>query len=333
MVWATVAWVLALAPSEERVVSHGEPPPNAAANTPLAVLPGILIPGLGHSLNGEAETASRLRLVSGAGAASALLGGGILFLSGGSDKLAPAAFPLLFAGGGVFAVSWLADILGTARPLGWGERLGPDEGFTASIQYGLSRDPYTPVRHLVLSRVGWEARRWLLDGRATLGPGTGYLGLLASAGPKLWTGPPGHLAFLLEGGRGKSGTSGTTADQLAGVIELRVEGGAIGPSLRGLRLIERLGAGAIRYRFEGTLPAASQAMLLIETGLCLAATDDLELSLFHRKRPDLRLGEMSSQGGSFELAVKARLSPRLRLFGSSHLGTGADALLGLEAAW
>src|SRR5687768_14321713 len=85
-----------------------------------AVVPGVVVRGLGHVVGGDRRTAKRLFLVGGAGFVVAAVGGGAVALTGGAEEVAAPGAALGVMGAGAMLVTWLADIYGAAG----GYRLG-----------------------------------------------------------------------------------------------------------------------------------------------------------------------------------------------------------------
>jgi hypothetical protein len=79
-----------------------------------SVVPGVLVHGTGHYVLGEPRTGTRLLLAEGIGLGAIAVGGVGLFASGASRYLVAPAAALTIAGAGIFAVSWLADVYGSA---------------------------------------------------------------------------------------------------------------------------------------------------------------------------------------------------------------------------
>ncbi len=304
------------------------------ARTGLAFLPGLFIPGFGHSLSGDVETAHRLRWVSGSALAVGLLGGGALLFAAGSHKLSPICVPLMYTGATVYIQSWLADILGTAAPNGFAKPLTREAQLSMSLQYGGSYDPVTPVRHLGLLRASYEKPVLMIDGSASLAPKTDYQEFHLRVGPKLWSdGGVSHLAFLVEGMRERGPISGATGIGSALLFELRLALSYLSPGLRGLVLTQRLGYGGLRYRYPETSTTDWQDVLIIDTGLAISPTDSMEIALLYTQRPDTRLGYFVDHGGGARIDARLAISERLRLLATAELGGGIDGLLGVEASW
>lgn len=96
--------------------ARGEPDrcvasPLAAA---AAVVPGVLVHGAGHRVGGDRRMARRLLVLEGVALGAMGISGAALGLSGASRRLSLPTIPLLIGGGGLFFMSWGADIYGAA---------------------------------------------------------------------------------------------------------------------------------------------------------------------------------------------------------------------------
>jgi hypothetical protein len=132
-------------------------PARKAAAVGVAIVPGALVHGAGHYVLGQPRTANRLLLAEGLGIGAIGLGGVTLAASGASRYLVAPAAGVTIAGFGLFAVSWLADIYGTAAPAGG---FGVPRRFVPLVETELGyRAIYDPVfthRHLLV--MGIDAR-------------------------------------------------------------------------------------------------------------------------------------------------------------------------------
>ncbi|WP_428264289.1 hypothetical protein [Haliangium sp.] len=79
-----------------------------------ALVPGVLVHGLGHRIGGDRRTASWLLRAEGVGLGVAVAAGIPLALTGANRRLALPAIPLVVGGLGSFLLGWTADIYGAA---------------------------------------------------------------------------------------------------------------------------------------------------------------------------------------------------------------------------
>jgi len=299
----------------------------------LAFVPGVIVPGLGHRVAGDWDAADKLTIISGSGIAAAVAGVMTLYQTAGDHDLTPLYMSLIFAGGSMWLSSWLADIAGSVRPTGQARSLASESTLAAAVLYGPSFAHAGKVEHLGLLRLDYEHPRVLADGWASYAPGTRYHELHLRAGLKLFSDARrSHLALVAEGLREAGADSDATGHGGALMLEGRLDAGVLAPSLAGLVVLERIGAGAIVYSYDGSPYTDLQAILVLEFGMALALTDSLELSLLYSQRPDKRLGFFMDHGGHFELQAKVQVHPSVRLVGLAHIGAGMDVLAGVEAA-
>ena len=324
------------APAPPAALAQGDAPRDRRLlATGLALVPGALVPGLGHRVAGDAQTANRLLLISGTGGVVAAAGAGMLKLTAGNHGLAPLYLSMLFAGAMTWLSSWVGDVAGSARPEGQGRPFASEDSLTAALLYGTSLAHAASVRHLGILRAEYENPRLLLDGWGSLAPGTRYQELHLRAGVKVYgDGKRSHVALVAEGLRELGADSDASGHGGLLMVEGRLDAGLLAKSLSGLVVLQRLGGGAIVYSYDGSPQTDLQSVLVLETGLAIALADWFEVSGVYSQRPDKRLGFVFDHGGHLECQVKAELHPKARLVVLTHLGAGMDVMLGAEvAAW
>ncbi|MGC4114194.1 MAG: hypothetical protein QM765_06140 [Myxococcales bacterium] len=301
----------------------------------LSFVPGVVIPGLGHRLTGDPRTANRLLLTSGLGVAATLAGGATLLFTGGNHDVAPYGMALLFAGVSTWMASWLGDVVGTLRPEGQVRPFQREDSLTAALLYGPSLAHSGSVKHLGILRADYESPKVLLDGWASLAPGTRYQEIHLRGGLKLYGDDKrSHLALVLEGLREIGADSDANGHGAALMLEGRIDAGVLDRSMTGLVFIQRIGGGAIAYSYDGSAATDLQPLLVLETGLSLALTDWFEVSAVYSQRPDKRLGMVFDHGGHAEAQVRVEVHPKVRLLALTHIGGGMDVMLGAEVvAW
>lgn len=91
-----------------------------AAAVAAAVVPALVVHGVGHFVDGQPCTAVRLAEIEAVGLGGTLVGGSTLFLSGASRYLVGPAITLTIAGISLVLVTYLADVYGVSG----GARLG-----------------------------------------------------------------------------------------------------------------------------------------------------------------------------------------------------------------
>lgn len=81
-----------------------------------ALVPGLVVHGMGHYALGRPSTGSRLLVLEGIGAGTFLAGGVPIVLTGANRVVVGPAAALVVAGFGVWSITWLADVYGVAWP-------------------------------------------------------------------------------------------------------------------------------------------------------------------------------------------------------------------------
>lgn len=112
-----LAAALVLAQAEpaasEPPAQHGRAPAAAAA-----LVPGVLLHGAGHYVEGDRRTAARLLAAEGIGAGSLVLGVGGLFATGAARGLAGVLIATSVGGAALFVLPFFADLYGVLAPRG-----------------------------------------------------------------------------------------------------------------------------------------------------------------------------------------------------------------------
>ncbi len=321
------------APPEPSTLSADLPVKTRILATSLALVPGPLVPGIGHRIEGDHVTANRLLLASGSATAGAIAGLVALSLTRGDHDLAPLYLPVLFGSAATLLASWACDVLGSARPGGWRPLFDEEESARVSVLYGINFQRASDVDHLGLFRAEYENRSVRVDGWASAAPGTSYHEAHLRAGFKLVSdGKRSNLSLLAEGiSQGHAGSDTTALGGML-VVEGRLDAGLLSAPLTGIGLLQRLGFGGLFYSHPNA-PSDLQAILVMEFGVALAPVDWLELQALYSQRPDNRLGQLHDHWGSATLQARVEVLPHLRLVLLSHLGGGADVMAGVEAAW
>ncbi len=138
-----------------------------------AIFPGAVLHGTGHLVAGDGETAYELMLAEGVGIG--LAGFGVLGVaaSGGGDlAFGPlySFWSLAWIGGGIFALSWLADIYGAATG---GEGLGtpspPPRDVEVELGYRYMYDPQFDLEHLAVAEASFNPDRFRITPSAWIG--------------------------------------------------------------------------------------------------------------------------------------------------------------------
>jgi len=221
------------------------------------VVPGILVHGAGHWVAGDRRTAKRLLRWQGLGLGLAAVGGIAIGVSGAADEMMPGVV-LLMPGGGLFVLSWLADVYGTAG----GARIGgrpvrAAPRVEAELGYAYVHDPQFAFSHL--ATVGGDARldRFRLGGDGLFGEGMWRA--RGEAAARLW----GPIDVLVAGQEHRYQDDGFAVTTVEAAVEGRYELGRIGDSLAGSYATGQLGFGVERVRYDTGAMAADWSSLFL----------------------------------------------------------------------
>lgn len=160
----TRALVAGAEPEPEPTTARELSPPRRALAAIADVVPGLVVPGLGHFVAGDAKTGRRLLLTGSLGLGTALASGVGLALTGASSRtVAPFALGAVF-GFGTLLSSVLADLHGVAVPDGARGRPAAPPELQSELGFRYVHDPTFAYRAFAAARL--EAR-W---GRLRLAP-------------------------------------------------------------------------------------------------------------------------------------------------------------------
>lgn len=129
------------------------------ASVAASLVPGVLVHGSGHLALGKPKTATRLLALEGVGLVMAASSGVVLALTGASRYLVGPTATIGIAGVGLFGISWLADIYGTATPPeARGHASGLSALFESELGYAYVHDPQFRYRHFLVE--AFDLRLW-----------------------------------------------------------------------------------------------------------------------------------------------------------------------------
>ncbi|MBK9036105.1 MAG: hypothetical protein IPL61_33495 [Myxococcales bacterium] len=256
-----VACALALLAATPAVRADEAPAPTTpalsagrrAAAVGLAVVPGVIVPGLGTYVAREPRAARRVLATRAVGLGLMLVGGVPLAATYGSGKLIVPSVHLVTAGVGVFLGGWWADIAAAAG----GRRGGPRA--LPAVEVGVDstwlRDGYHGDRALVGVSGRARAGRWSAAARtAAAADGTLVVARLDGAA-RTWgrttarhTGTAIDVRTALELARARDERTTTATGELA--VHGRLAADLLDPALAGsfLDLDAGLGLELVDYR-------------------------------------------------------------------------------------
>ena len=122
-----------------------------------AILPGALVHGTGHYVLGRNETATTILVGHGIGLGLVVLGTTVLVGTGAARALSGPAAATAIAGGGLVFVTWAADLYGVLAPDGgWGQAAAVTPVWESEWGYQHVYDPQFDYRHF--QTVGFDIR-------------------------------------------------------------------------------------------------------------------------------------------------------------------------------
>ena len=219
--------------------------PEASKSSPgavpaaVAVVPGLLVHGVGHHAAGDHRTGNRLLAAEGAALGAVLVPGAALALTGASRRFVGALAAGVIGGVGLFAISGLADIYG-ASGLKGGTPLAVAPALETRVGVIYAHDPLFQYRFFLDQGVQGRVGAWKLGGGGTFALDDPN-GLVRFSGGHRLGGPgPGGGArdgsFLdldLGLSRHHYGTERFALWTSDVLLNGRLDLGRVGPSLRG----------------------------------------------------------------------------------------------------
>ncbi len=122
-----------------------------------AIFPGVLVHGTGHYVLGRNGTATTILVGQGIGLGLVVLGTTVLVSTGAARALSGPAAATAIAGGGLVFVTWAADLYGVLAPDGgWGQAARITPAWESEWGYQYVYDPQFDYRQFQV--VGFDAR-------------------------------------------------------------------------------------------------------------------------------------------------------------------------------
>jgi len=299
------------------------------AATALAVVPGVLVRGLGSWIVGEKRTAKRLAGTAAIGLGGAALGGAAVGLSGGSPYTTP-GLPVLVAGSGLMLTTWLADIAvaagldrpGSARATApWSVELGTTWLHDAYRERGLLRAAGT----LELGRFGVGASTFV-------DPAGDSLTADGELRVRIWQRRGSRLGARTGVRRHRDDLDRVTIVTGEAELATRIELAELDPTLAGTFVDLSLGLGIERASYPNG-EAGNSSLLLGGFAWGVFLGERGELRLFYDHRRDSLAGGLAawraagfvgSFGAGLELGLTRNWSARGELeIGNAYLTTFA----------
>ena len=309
-----------------------------------AVVPGVLVHGMGHYVAGESTTGHRLLIAEGAGFGLVLGGGAVLVATGASRYFTGPAAATVIVGMGLFGTSFIADLYGSVSPDPGAARgrTRPPPFAETELGYRHIGDPVFAYEHFLVERVSmmtgplrltpsawistdWDNARYRVEGAYRV------LGTEPSAvdRPVMNDYLDGVLGLVQH----RYVTERFTRSSMEVALDTRYDLGHIGRTLRGAFVQANVGYafGRIDYDIEGIeVPADFDDLLLAGFGFGAvfrgASKPGSEARLYYDHRHDEFAGGLLLTGlGS---GVAGHFGAEARWFFTEHLGVSAQAEVG-----
>ena len=146
----------------ERTPPDKEPRPSDAERalaTGAAVVPGIVVHGMGHYVAGESGTGTRLLIGEGVGFGLLFGGLSVVVATGASKYFVGPGAATMVVGAGLFGASFFADVYGSVSPDAdaAGRRSRPPAWMETELGYRHVSDPLFAYEDFVFQRVSMQA--------------------------------------------------------------------------------------------------------------------------------------------------------------------------------
>ncbi|QRN96885.1 hypothetical protein JRI60_49295 [Archangium violaceum] len=195
--WGQTSGVPAAGPVDVPTLAGSAPleevrPPFAVLPAVVAVVPGLVLHGLGPLVAGDTGTAKRLFLLEGAGFGLLAVSGVPIAMSGASRRVIGPLYAVALTGAGLISISTLANLYAAVSPAfspGMvAQRLPPLE---LELGYQYADDPSFSYRHFVSLGAMARLERVRLEAGARLSPDDGNLRVRLGGAYRLLGGPDG----------------------------------------------------------------------------------------------------------------------------------------------
>lgn len=274
----------------------------------LAVSGGLVVHGAGHFYVGDNDFG--LRLLASELVAVATFGIGSLITAYGSDNDAAyyTGAALQVAGGGLFAWSWLGDVIGTFKSTT--VRL-PDptdrpSGFSGQLLYSSIFGSPVTIGSLAELALSYNGDRFEIEGRGEYAPIPSFYSAMVRVGYRIPVGRESRTALMIEARIGEEAAleEGWGRDRASIGLAATVDMGELLPHVRGLLWKLRILGWADFYYYETQgnkrlLGENTRWHVPVETGIGMNANQGIYLEVGYRHRSDLLIGALFESGGAF----------------------------------
>lgn len=274
----------------------------------LAATGGLVVHGAGHFYVGDRDFG--LRLLASELVAVAAFGIGSLINARGTDSDAAhyAGAALQVAGGGLFAWSWLGDVIGTFKSTT--VRL-PDptdrpNGFSGQLLYSSIFGSPVTIGSLAELALSYNGEQFEIEGRGEYAPIPRFYSAMVRVGYRIPIGRESRTALTVEGRIGEEAAleHGWGRDRASLGLAATVDMGELLPHVRGLLWKLRILGWADFYFYETQgfrrlMGENARWHVPVETGLGMNANQGIYLEVGYRHRSDLLIGSLFESGGAF----------------------------------
>jgi hypothetical protein len=333
--------------SEPPESTDSEPPPSTgerALATGAAVVPGVLVHGMGHFVAGESTTGTRLLIGEGVGLGLLLGGGSVVVATGASRYVTGPAAATMMLGVGLFGTSFFADLYGSASPDAGaaGTRARPPPWIETELGYRHIGDPVFDYEHFLVERVSmmtgplrltpsawistdWDNARYRIEGAYR------FVGATPSADQRAVLND--HVDAVLGLVQHRYVTERFKRSTMEVAVDTRYDLGHVGPTLAGAFVEAGVGYGfgRIDYDIEGTpVPADFDDLLLGRLGFGAVfrglAHPGSEARLYYDHRHDDFAGGLLLEG--IPSGIAGHFGAEARWFFTPKIGLAAQAEVG-----
>jgi hypothetical protein len=335
-------------PKTEPEASERDPPPPETSDRALsgaaAVVPGVVVHGMGHYAAGETTTGNRLLLAEGVGLGLVFGAGYAIVATGASRYVVGPAAATVILGVGLFGTSFLADVYGSVSPdaAAAGRRGRAPAWVETELGYRHIADPIFSYENFVVESVSLRSERLRLtpSGWFSLGADNARYRVegayrFLGATPTFADRPVmnDHLDAVLGMVHHRYTTERFTRSSMELAVDTRYDLGHVGRTLRGAFVEASTGYsfGRIDYDIQGIeVPADFDDVLLARFGFGAVfrgkSNPGSEARVYYDHRHDDFAGGLIMEGlGS---GVAGHFGIEGRWFFTRELGLSAHAEVG-----
>ena len=343
-------------PKTEPEAFEREPPPPETGERALAggaaVVPGVVVHGMGHYVAGETTTGNRLLLAEGVGL-GLVFGAGYAIVATGASRyvVGPAAATVIF-GVGLFGTSFLADVYGSVSPdsAAAGRRARPPAWMETELGYRHISDPIFSYEDFVVESVSMRSGRLRLTPSGWFSLGADNARYRIEGAYRFLGATPGafdrpvmndHLDAVLGLVHHRFSTERFTRSSMELAVDTRYDLGHVGRTLRGAFVEASAGYsfGRIDYDIQGIeVPADFDDLLLARFGFGAVfrgkSKPGSEARVYYDHRHDDFAGGLIMEGlgsgvaGHFGIDARWFFTPALGV--SAHAEVGSAFVTGLS---